>query len=257
MLEPRRYTQDLSPKSSRLVAARSFGHIRHLILSSSALVAGSSTNFNRTRFPSGARPLELDTVSISIDVQQPIEAAEDDGSLRIISGQARLLFARLNPKELVIYVHSHADFDPPDTTYIMSQDAAHAISRWSRLESVHLDAVNILTMPPYEDDDEEEPDESDAVFFLSNRGDLLRNPGNLDIVWDLSSYLHAIPDFGYEDVLDLLLHRDDTLQQSWVKTFTVIVRTEEIGQKFQALIDECTTSVPECLKWKTMEQAAT
>ena len=75
----------------------------------------------------------------------------------------------------------------------------------------------------------------------------------MSIVWDVSDCCGA-PSWGYRDMLQLLLTRDDTLRQAWVSEFKIVLMDDEDYDEFQDLVHKSKQDVPACLKWKVNDR---
>jgi hypothetical protein len=74
----------------------------------------------------------------------------------------------------------------------------------------------------------------------------------VSIVWDLS-YIPV--EWASDSVLNILLHRDRTLRQSWVTSFNVVVQSQEIVDQFKKMIEQRGDQNPSCLEWKVKPKA--
>lgn len=120
-------------------------------------------------------PLPLDSLSLIIDEQRD----PDDAFLVLLPGYVYQLLICLNPRKLAVCADPRKTYPAAsdDQTVTIVNNAASAMSGWTRLRSVHLDNVNLL-MSVDEDGDLIE-DEAEGSFFLSR---VVNNLREIDIV---------------------------------------------------------------------------
>ena len=234
------------PTSVRLNSARDFRHIQTVIIGTSVLDAVRPTqHVDAGRISTSSGTIHLERLTIFIDDE--VDTEEDGPFLEIFPSSCVEFLGTLNPTKLAISIDPDEVDADSETTYVVSLAAAAAMSSWTRLRAVEIQDANLLTPS---NEDEIIFDEFIGVFFLSQRGEHLTDPGEVEIVWELTDLIELSPMFAYDDLLDLLLHRDDMLHQSWVKSFTVTLSKQTLVDDFQRLVAASKEEIPSCLRWE-------
>lgn len=204
----------------------------------------ASWTFDVDRLPPGQTALHLDHLNLIITDRKEIEEQWFVETLPVLTSQ---LLVHVNPTKLAMV----ADIDESElfAPFLIGQDAAAAMFRWSRLRTVEVDTINILALEPEGVDG---VFDSEGVFFLRSREDESAGLQEVSVFWDIS-YHGELPSFGQDSLVQYLLVRDDTLRQPWLKAFTIIVSSVKYGEALQKLIDDSVEEVPNTLHWRVMD----
>lgn len=229
--------------------AGSFQHIRSLTIFTTCLEDLSSLSagysFDLSRLPPGSTTLDLDELNMVFD-----EGYADDAGPRVptLPSYTQRFLVHLNPRKLSLAAETE-DRTEQETPYIVSREAAHAMSRWTRLRLIEIKTLDLVTAD--QDPSDGEWDLEDVTFFFRSLANdsAVESEGPVSISWDLSHFV-KLPTFFYDTLLDVLLERDDTLYSPWLESFTVIFRKEALAEEFQRLVAEAGGKVPQALEWQ-------